>query len=529
MFFLPILFGSGFSSTVLNARVPGSSNAVGTVFVIPMENHNWTQPGSMSSPAQIFGNAAAPYINSLVTPGNPNATLVSYATNYLNVAAGIHPSEPNYIWSEAGTNFGILNDNDPYPSNVTQTTLPTTFAATFRRLGISWRSYQEDTDLATNGSGQLTNTPLSPSQFTVPLVSFSGSGSAYTNAYNGTHNYAYAAKHNPQVFFTDTNGGDNTTSSNSQKSHYAPLQQLQTDLTNNTVAAYNWITPDLYNDMHTALPGSFSYAGRTWTGDQAGVAQGDNFLSMVVPMIMASQAFQNNGVIVIWNDETEGGDSSAYTIMEIVVSPLAKGNAYASSVSMSHSSDLRTWQEVWGIGPGIGFGAANGANDLSDLFVPSTIPPLAEVIDPDTMAPGPGCRLSGSLSSLYSFDTSTLEVISNLSSLIVAAPDQLILNGVAPSSTASDLRFDIVAHSTTSGISQSILLYNWTTSQYDVVSTRQLPTTDTPTEVVATNPNAYIEPGTNAVRAEINWRPTSLGQHSQFDVFVNQAIWKVQP
>jgi hypothetical protein len=41
---------------------------VQTVFVIAMENHNWTQPSSETSPGQIFGSPYAPYINSLVTP-----------------------------------------------------------------------------------------------------------------------------------------------------------------------------------------------------------------------------------------------------------------------------------------------------------------------------------------------------------------------------------------------------------------------------------------------------------------------------
>src|ERR1017187_507648 len=36
---------------------------VKTVFVIAMENHNFTQPSPTSSPQQILNNAAAPYIN----------------------------------------------------------------------------------------------------------------------------------------------------------------------------------------------------------------------------------------------------------------------------------------------------------------------------------------------------------------------------------------------------------------------------------------------------------------------------------
>jgi hypothetical protein len=48
--------------------------------------------------------------------------------------------------------------------------------------------------------------------------------------------------------------------------------------------------------MHTAL--SAGYKGLT--GDAAKISQGDDFLSQVVPMIMASQAYNDHGVIVIW-------------------------------------------------------------------------------------------------------------------------------------------------------------------------------------------------------------------------------------
>ena len=72
--------------------------------------------------SRFFGNPAAPYVNSLVTPGNPNAAQVSYATRYYNAGQHVHPSEPNYIWSEAGTTFGVYTDEDPSAS--AQTCLP---------------------------------------------------------------------------------------------------------------------------------------------------------------------------------------------------------------------------------------------------------------------------------------------------------------------------------------------------------------------------------------------------------------------
>src|SRR6516162_6431375 len=99
----------GVSLVALLAAGSAQAAQIGDVFYIDMENRNWTQPASQTSPQQIFGNLAAPYINSLVTAGNPNAAQTSYATNYLNAGVGIHPSEPNYVWQEAGLT-GPLND-----------------------------------------------------------------------------------------------------------------------------------------------------------------------------------------------------------------------------------------------------------------------------------------------------------------------------------------------------------------------------------------------------------------------------------
>lgn len=369
---------------LLCASQAQAAATVQTVFVIALENHNFTQPSSYTSTGQLLGNPAAPYINSLVTPGNPNAAQVSYASHYNNViynGATVHPSEPNYVWAEAGRP-GPLNDRDPYPDNiVNQPSLSATLAVS----GQSWRSYQEDIDLAPNTAGKPTNTVVAQNQYVVPLKSFSGTSADYTNDYNGSHQYNYAAKHNPQVFFTATNGNGDPTTANPQAQNYAPLQQLKADLANNTVAKYNWITPDQYNDMHTALTGGFTYNGTTYTGDQAEIAQGDNFLSKIVPLIMASQAYQNNGAIVIWNDEDEGdaaGTDSQFSGAEIVISPLAKGNAYNSTISLNHSSDLLTMQEIFGLNTRLGDSA--NATDLSDLFQAGAIP--ASVPEPMSWA-----------------------------------------------------------------------------------------------------------------------------------------------
>jgi hypothetical protein len=356
--------------------LPSGNPALGNIFYIEMENHNLTQPSGLGgSPEQLLGNPAAPYLDSLMTPGNANAANTSYASNYYNAAPGIHPSEPNYVWQEAGL-AGPLNDKDPFPKNIVDAP---NLSALLQAAGIPWKSYQEDVDLLPTkgsvnqpGKDALTSTVAPQSEWTVPLDSFSGTSSAYTNAYNGSNQYNFACKHDGQLFFLATNGGDNHHPSNPESLYYAPLQHLQTDLNSNTVASYNLITPDQYNDMHSSLANGFTYQGTNYTGDQAAIAEGDNFLSIVVPQIMASKAYQNNGAIVIWFDETEVGDTTQYTLPLVVISPLAKGNAYDSTLTYTHSSDLKSIEELFGVyAPGGGFlGDANtpGTNDLSDLF-----------------------------------------------------------------------------------------------------------------------------------------------------------------
>ena len=87
------------------------------------------------------------------------------------------------------------------------------FRGLLQNAGVSWRSYQEDIDLTKNFQGNLTNTVLPQNQWTVPLTSFSGTSSAYTNSYNGSNQYNFAPKHKGALFFTATNGGNDPTPS----------------------------------------------------------------------------------------------------------------------------------------------------------------------------------------------------------------------------------------------------------------------------------------------------------------------------
>ena len=373
-----------------------AADSVGSVFVIAMENHNWTQPAGDTGPQQIKGNSAAPFINSLIDPLNPNSAQVSYASNYLAAAIGEHPSEPNYIWAEAGTNFNkdtnttILNDADPSVAakNIFSTTPHLT--GQMNASGVTWNNYQEDYQIlnsttATGGSA---------------LVSKSGTSTTVTNPYYGTNQYNYAAKHNPMAFFTDTATQNLMTFDKLRNDIAANTVTVSNPTATNNFGHYNWITPNQYNDMHSSLSTDFVYNGVTYTHgtDQQAIAIGDNFLSQIVPQLMATEAYKNNGAILLWMDETEGTnrDDGNHTIMEILISPLAKGGAYVSTVEFNHSSDIKTMEELFQLGGYLnntipateGYGGLTsntviGANDLSDLFkagaVPAAVPEPASL------------------------------------------------------------------------------------------------------------------------------------------------------
>jgi len=286
--------------------------AIQTVFVILMENENWSA---------IQGSPSAPYINGAILP------MASYAEQYYN-PPGVHPSLPNYLWLEAGTNFNIADDNDPLIDHQSTTNHLVT---QLKNAGIAWRAYEEDI------CGCY-----------CPLV--------YTNQ--------YAPRHNPFVYF------DDVTNTNDLSGAYCianirSYAQLAGDLQNNTVARYNFITPNSCDDMHDNVGCA--------TGDP--IKNGDTWLSTNLPLILSSQAYSNSGAVFIVWEEAEIGDGP---IGMIVLSPLAKGGGYSNSIHYTHSSMLRTIQEIFNVSPLLG-DAAN-ANDLSDLFnndLLGIVPPVA--------------------------------------------------------------------------------------------------------------------------------------------------------
>lgn len=291
------------------------SHAVQTVFVIMMENHSW---------AGLKGNTSAPYINGTLLPMSAHAE--QYATT-------VHPSELNYIWLEAGDTLTIIDDADPTEPKNQQPATNDHLSAQLTKAGIPWKAYAEDID--------GTSCPLTSS----PLL---GPGD-------------YAAKHTPQIFFADVTDNFSFTSANCI-AHVRPYSELAADLTTpGKLARYNFISPNLCHDMHNAI--------NCGTASLNIVKAGDDWLAANVPPILASPAFANGGLLLVLWDEGDAaltGQASNGPIPLFVTGSMVK-KGYESQTAYSHSSTLKTIEEIFGV-PLLRAAGDPKTHDLSDMF-----------------------------------------------------------------------------------------------------------------------------------------------------------------
>jgi hypothetical protein len=272
------------------------------VFVIMMEN---------TGSAALIGNPNAPFTNYLVATAG-------YASSYFGVA---HPSQPNYIAATSGATNGVPDDYDitiNVPNIVDQ----------LEAHNKTWKGYMQSFSLC--------------------------NGNVLAHACG---NQLYERKHNPFVSYQDVQ------SSPARLDNIVDFSQFATDLANNTVPDYSWISPDQCHDMHgrgatSADPCDFSQI-------QPLIATGDLFLSQTVAAIVNSPAWRGNSVIFIAWDESEFtgtgpfgfGDTSGCCdanpggghVVGLVVSRKVQ-NARSSNDPFNHISMLATIQDSWHLG-----------------------------------------------------------------------------------------------------------------------------------------------------------------------------------
>ncbi len=295
-----------FSPATVGVKAAGDGEDDGGfrhVFVIMMENTGFDA---------LIGNPNAPFTNYL-------AATSGLATKYFGVT---HPSQPNYIAATSGSTNGVPDDNDitiNVPNIVDQ----------LESHHKTWKGYMQSLSLC---NGNL-------------LAHACG-------------NQLYERKHNPFVSYQDVQ------SSPSRLDNIVDFSQFATDLANNTVPDYSWISPDQCNDMHgrggggPTDPCDFSQV-------QSLISTGDLFLSKTVSSIVNSKAWRGNSVIFITWDESDFtgsgpfgfGDTSGCCdanpggghVVTLVISRNVP-QARSSNDAFNHISMLATIQDSWHLG-----------------------------------------------------------------------------------------------------------------------------------------------------------------------------------
>ena len=263
-----------------------------------------------------------------------NSTIVKKGVNRGQVASSANASQPS------GANAANGLNGCSYPTDT-----PTLFNQ-LDAAGKSWKGYAQDLgnqagreDAVCGGPGLASNNPTTNPAYlsataTHPLppgvTSFTGAQA----------NDQYVAKHFPFPWFhsltgTVTSTGKTTPGlttpvgggSDCDAAHIANLDSSSTGLykdlqKSSTTPAFSWITPNNCSDAHDAickgnnLSGSFTTAGapiyqtptpnpesttpKNYTG---GLYASDLFLKYYIPMIEASPAFKDGGLIDITFDE----------------------------------------------------------------------------------------------------------------------------------------------------------------------------------------------------------------------------------
>lgn len=240
----------------------------------------------------------------------------------------LHPSLPNYIALTSGSTQGITTDCTT--CFVDAPNLIDQLDAT----GHSWKAYMES----------------------MPSSCFVGdSGSLYRQ------------KHNPFIYY------NNIRTNPTRCNKIVPFGQFATDLQANALSDYVWITPNMCDDMHDCP-----------------VTSGDTWLKTWVPEILASPAWQQNGLLLITFDEgsTNAGcctNAVGGRIATLVISPLDKPS-YKSAVSYDQYSLLRTVEDAWGL-PLLANAASPHSPNLSDFFIQPAAVPTATATAVSTVLP----------------------------------------------------------------------------------------------------------------------------------------------
>lgn len=260
------------------------------VFIIALENKNYDETFGAKTQAPYLANTLRP-MGALLT--HYYATGHASLDNYIAMISGQASSLQTQVdcanftdfhMSRVDANDQAVGDGCVYPASVK--TLPDQLKA----AGFTWKGYMEDMgndparEPATCGhvalnSKDVTQVAEAPSA-AVPAGD------------------QYAGRHDPFIYF------HSIIDSPDCAANVVRLDTLQRDLKfPATTPNFAFITPNLCNDGHDG-DGTGAKDHGCANGAPGGLASADTFLKTWVPMILASSAYQRDGLLIITFDES---------------------------------------------------------------------------------------------------------------------------------------------------------------------------------------------------------------------------------
>lgn len=257
---------------------------IGHVFLLVLENEDFENSFGADSPAAYLARTL-PAQGALL--GNYYGVAHNSQGNYIALVSGQGPNTDTqadchqYVEFQASgppdSNGQLPGSGCVYPASVRS--LPDQL----EQAGLSWRGYMEDMgndvqrEAARCGRPQL------------------GSKDPTRHAERGDQ---YATKHNPFAYFHRV-----IDDAARCQQHVVNLQQLGADLADaSRTPNFALITPGLCHDGHDSP---------CVDGEPGGLVSADAFLRQWVPQILASPAFQRDGLLIVTFDESNGPLSDA--------------------------------------------------------------------------------------------------------------------------------------------------------------------------------------------------------------------------
>ena len=288
------LFVSAVSAAPRSPAPPDGHGPFKHVFVIVLENEGFDTTFGPSS--------KAPFLSQTLTKqgvllsqyyGTGHASLDNYIAMISGQAAT--PQTRNdcqtyadFVLTSVTPDGQAVGSGCVYPSQIK------TLADQLTAKGKSWRAYMGDMGNDPSREAAVCGHPV--------LNSADHTQSAEKPSATLPNGDQYASRHNPFVYF-------HSIIDTAECNNVVNLNQLATDLQSpSTTPQFVFVTPSLCDDGHDSP---------CVTGAPGGLVSADAFLQKWIPMIQASDAYQDNGLIVINFDEggfTESVGTGGLTI-----------------------------------------------------------------------------------------------------------------------------------------------------------------------------------------------------------------------